>query len=88
MTDKEQLKKDLQFVRTDLYAFYRYYVARTFKENISAPHIEKLATSLMELYRGDYQRLCVAMPPRHSKSSMITEAFPLWLIFHNPSLTY
>ena len=28
----------------------------------------------------------MAMPPRHSKSSMITEAFPLWLIFHNPNL--
>lgn len=79
-------EKQLNYIRTDLYSFYRYYVARSFKENINAPHIEKLSTSLMELYRGDYKRLCVAMPPRHSKSSMITEAFPLWLIFHNPSL--
>ncbi len=86
MNEEELLKKDLNYIRTDLYSFYRYYVARSFKENISAPHIEKLSTSLMELYRGDYKRLCVAMPPRHSKSSMITEAFPLWLIFHNPSL--
>ena len=39
-----------------------------------------------KLYRGDYHRLCVAMPPRHAKSSMISLAFPLWLIFHNPNL--
>lgn len=76
----------LTYVRTDLYAFYRYYVARSFKENVPAKHIDKLATALMKVYRGDFKRLCVAMPPRHSKSSMVTEAFPLWLILHNPKL--
>lgn len=62
---KNQVPDELRLVRTDLYAFYRYYVGRSFKENVSAPHIEKLATALMEVYRGDYKRLCVAMPPRH-----------------------
>ena len=83
---KPKVPKELKYVQTDLYAFYRYYVGRSFAENVPAPHIDKLATALMEVYRGDYKRLCVAMPPRHSKSSMITEAFPLWLIFHNPNL--
>ena len=83
---KTKNNPDLKQVRTDLYLFYRYYIARNFTHNLPAAHMDKLATVLMELYRGDYNRLCVAMPPRHSKSSMITEAFPLWLIFHNPSL--
>ena len=32
---------------------------------------------------NDYVWRC---PPRHSKSSLITLAFPMWLIFHNPNL--
>lgn len=63
---KEQdLKEQLDYVKTNLYAFYRYYVARNFTENLPAKHIQALAGSLMEVYRGDYHRLCVAMPPRH-----------------------
>ena len=40
----------------------------------------------MRMYRGDYRKLTVSMPPRHSKSSLITLAFPLWLISRDPSL--
>lgn len=37
-------------------------------------------------YKGIEKRIVCAMPPRHSKSSMITIAYPLWLIFRNPKL--
>ena len=37
-------------------------------------------------YKGIEKRIVCAMPPRHSKSSMITIAYPLWLIFRNPNL--
>lgn len=41
----------------------------------------------MQVYRGQCKsRLAVSMPPRHSKSSMVTLAYPLWLIFQNPDL--
>lgn len=40
----------------------------------------------MKMYRGDYKKLTVSMPPRHSKSSLITLAFPLWLISKDPTL--
>jgi len=73
----------------DLYLFYRVFVASHFAENLPAPHIKQLSRELMKLYGGSdpsYKRLCVAMPPRHSKSSLITLAFPMWLIFHNPNL--
>ena len=73
----------------DLYLFYRVFVASHFAENIPAPHIKQLSRELMKLYDGSdesFKRLCVAMPPRHSKSSLITLAFPMWLIFHNPNL--
>ncbi|MBP5422940.1 MAG: hypothetical protein J6Y78_10920 [Paludibacteraceae bacterium] len=76
----------IEKVVNDLYLFYRGIVAKKFTENVPAPHIQSLSKELMKMYRGDYHRLCVAMPPRHAKSSMISLAFPLWLIFHNPNL--
>ena len=70
----------------NLYWFYRNYVATDFKENLDAPHIETLAAYLTDLRDNKINRLCVAMPPRHSKSSMITLAFPLWLLSKNKDL--
>lgn len=74
-------------VKNDLYYFYRYFIASNFTDSVPAPHIKKLAGKLMQVYRGKTKsRLAVSMPPRHSKSSMVTLAYPLWLIFQNPDL--
>lgn len=73
----------------DLYLFYRYFVARIKYKKKSKPasHIKKLSRHLMALKLGKLKKhLAVSMPPRHSKSSMVTLAFPLWLIFQNPDL--
>ena len=83
--DKEKISE----IINDLYLFYRVFVGSHFTENLPAPHIKKLSRELMRLYEGSdpsYKRLCVAMPPRHSKSSLITLAFPMWLVFHDPNL--
>ena len=47
----------------DLYLFYRLIVAKSFTENVPAPHLKDLSKELMRMYRGDFKRLCVAMPP-------------------------
>lgn len=70
----------------DLYEFYMETVASRYADKVDAPHIKTLSRELMKLYLGDYHRLCVSTPPRHSKSSMVTLAYPLWLIFNNPNL--
>ena len=72
----------------DLYLFYRYFIASNYRDSVPAPHIKKLAVKLMELaLHGDNKhRLAVSMPPRHSKSSMVTLAFPLWLLFQDPNV--
>lgn len=73
----------------DLYLFYRYFVARVKYKNKSVPakHIKELSRHLMALKLGVLDKhLAVSMPPRHSKSSMITLAYPLWLIFQDPDL--
>ena len=53
----------------DLYIFYRVFVASMFHKNVHAPHIQKLSKALMNIvYNPDAKnRLCVAMPPQHSK---------------------
>ena len=84
MMKKIPSKKD---VLNDLYLFYRYYIASQYPNSVPAPHIKKLSRKLLKLAIGEGKnRLAVSMPPRHSKSSMVTLAYPLWLIFRNPNL--
>lgn len=86
ISEKEVIEYVKAICRENLYYFYRDYIACDFRENLPAPHIHKLANTLMDLHDGTIQRLCVAMPPRHSKSSMVTLAYPLWLLAHDPNL--
>lgn len=83
MIDEKTKKKFIN----DLYFFYRYFISSRYEEPVPAPHIKKLSRELMKLSKsGGKNRLAVSMPPRHSKSSMVTLAFPLWLILQNPNL--
>lgn len=78
---------DKKLFINDLYLFYRYFIASRYEDSVPAPHIKELSRKLMKLVSGDGKsRLAVSMPPRHSKSSMVTLAFPLWLILQNPKL--
>ena len=78
--------KNKDLFANDLYLFYRYFITTDYQNSVPAPHIKQLAHELMKLMITDeYHRLAVSMPPRHSKSSMVTLAFPLWLIFQNPN---
>ena len=79
-------KTETQEILNDLYLFYRVFITSDYDDDVEAEHIDELSQKLTELFLEDYERLCVAMPPRHSKSSMVTLAFPLWLIFQNPNL--
>lgn len=69
-----------------LYNFYKRFVAKNYAFRKEAPHIKELAEELKKVSEGKTDKLCVAMPPRHSKSSMVTLAFPAWLIVQNPNL--
>lgn len=77
-------EEDLDNILTNLYEFYYNFIAITYKDFVDAEHIEILADKLTEVYLGEINNLCIAMPPRHSKSSIVTLAFPLWLIFTDP----
>jgi len=79
---------ELQEVTDNLYAFYSVFVSSRFEDDCEAPHIKKLAKKLMDITKGksEKNRLCVAMPPQHSKSSLVTLAYSVWLIVNNPKL--
>ena len=74
-------------VTNDLYLFYRYFVTRNFEGSVPAPHIKRLAQALTRVTfdTESKNRLCVSMPPQHSKSSLITIAYTVWLILQNPN---
>lgn len=83
---KEITEEELEFITNDLYEFYINFIASSYAQEVDAPHIRVLADKLTAIYLDELDNLCVAMPPRHSKSSMVTIAFPLWLIFQDPNL--
>ena len=77
-----------EIVANNLYAFYRTFVSSKFEVNVHAPHIKKLAAHLTNIAYNPKanNRICIAMPPQHSKSSMATVAYTTWLICRNPDL--
>lgn len=80
-------REDFEDMLLDLYEFYYNFIALRYNDYVDAPHIRELADMLMSLYLNDTDKhLCISVPPRHSKSSIVTIAFPLWLIFHNPDM--
>ena len=83
MTSKEDTLKKKKLLN-NLYSFYDKIVARDYNPHVKAYHIFKLSKKLEEIHRGKIERLNVSMPPRFSKSSIVTLAFPLWIIFQDP----
>jgi len=47
-------------------------------------HIVLMAELLERVERGEIRRLMINMPPRHAKSSTVSQIFPAWFIGRNP----
>lgn len=58
-------EKEISEILNDLYLFYRVFITSKYETDVEAPHIDKLSEELTALTLGEYERLCVAMPPRH-----------------------
>lgn len=67
---------------------YDIYSTLTVKNSIPAKHVKDISDALIRVMVDDNykDRLCVSQPPRTAKSSLITLAFPFWLILMNPNL--
>lgn len=77
-----------KILANDLYAFYLYSVASKYSNLHPSWFIKELSIKLKDLIYNPSakNRLMCAMPPQHSKSSLITLAFPVWLFCKNPKL--
>lgn len=51
---------------------------------ICAPHLALLNIKLMEVARGAINRLMVFLPPRHGKSTLVSQYFTAWFIGNWP----
>jgi predicted phage terminase large subunit-like protein len=51
---------------------------------IVGKHHRILADLLMNIERGDKDRICVNIPPRHGKSQLVSIFFPAWFLGRNP----
>jgi predicted phage terminase large subunit-like protein len=48
-------------------------------------HHQRLANMLMAIERGEKDRICVNIPPRHGKSQLVSIMFPAWFLGRNPN---
>ncbi len=80
MLEELDRRAALQAARDDLIAFCKrmdpnYKVGR---------HHRMLADQLMAIERGEKDRICVNIPPRHGKSQLVSTYYPAWFIGRNP----
>jgi predicted phage terminase large subunit-like protein len=53
-------------------------------EFIVGKHHRILADMLMSIERGEKDRICVNIPPRHGKSQLVSIFYPAWFLGRNP----
>lgn len=51
---------------------------------VDAKHIEVICSQLERCYRRDVQKLCINVPPGHSKSMLCAVMFPAWIWIRSP----
>ena len=82
----ERMQEEADKCKKNLLRFYYTFVAHRFEDKTDGPHIKYLANCLTQVvYNPNFKnRAAIAMPPQHSKSSLTTVAFPVWLTIRNP----
>lgn len=85
---ENQMQKLAEDCKKNLLKFYYTFVALRFDDYCEAPHVKYIADKLTQcVYNPTFKdRLSIALPPQHSKSSLVTVAFPIWLTIRNPKL--
>ena len=79
MIEELDKRAKLQAARDDLIAFCQY-MDPNYKVG---RHHRLLANQLMAIERGEKDRVCVNIPPRHGKSQLVSTYYPAWFIGRN-----
>jgi predicted phage terminase large subunit-like protein len=78
--DMIQREKDRRAAATSLYEFVKqsWHVVEPGVPFIPSWHIEEICEHLEAVTRGQIKRLLVNIPPRHSKSTIVSVMWPMW----------
>lgn len=81
MVEELANRKENQAAYDDLIAFCK----KMQPDYIVGKHHRILANMLMAIERGDKDRICVNIPPRHGKSQLVSIMYPAWFLGRNPN---
>jgi len=81
IVDELSVRKQNELAFNDLIEFCR----RMQSDYIVGKHHRILSDMLMAIERGDKDRICVNIPPRHGKSQLVSIYFPAWFLGRNPN---
>ena len=81
MVDELNKRSNTKRAYDDLIEFCKYMQP----DYIVGKHHRILADMLMAIERGDKDRICVNIPPRHGKSQLVSIMFPAWFLGRNPT---
>ena len=73
-------QEHVETCQNDLIAFAKHMQ----EDYMVGKHHRILADQLMEVERGENDRVCVNLPPRHGKSALTSLLYPAWFIGKNP----
>lgn len=79
-------ERDKRRAETSLYEFVRqsWHVMEPGIAFVPSWHIEVICEHLQAIHEGEIRRLLINIPPRHSKSTIVSVAFPCWEWIHSP----
>jgi len=81
LVDELSNRKENEKAYNDLIAFCK----RMQPDYKVGRHHRRLADMLMAIERGEKDRICVNIPPRHGKSQLVSIMFPAWFLGRNPN---
>lgn len=78
-------------IKEEMANSFHFFIEMAWSQVDSAPfingfYIEAIAEHLEALYKGQIKNLLINVPPRHSKSTICSILFPVWVWIKEPSL--
>lgn len=83
-TPEELAALEAALETSSLGSSFRNFITKADPNFIVYPHCDLVINEMQALYDGDFDRLMVCMPPRHSKSYLGTKLFPAYYLHNSP----
>jgi predicted phage terminase large subunit-like protein len=90
LLDMVQRERDRRAAQRSLYEFVKqaWSTVEPGVKFIASWHIEAICEHLEAITHGQLRKLLINIPPRHSKSTIVSVMWPMWEWLHNPAEKY